>query len=99
MKDDDKKNMYRPSRMTKYQNGDTTGRHKLLLEITRLCLVTYIDFRLLTVPSFTKWSLFNYWACNLTGIYCFRFGMVSLFNGISTLFRLFNAKAILLEEQ
>ena len=25
--------------------------------------------------------------------------MVSLFNGISTLFRLFNAKAILLEEQ
>ena len=28
-----------------------------------------------------------------------RFGLVSLFNGISTLFRLFNAKAILLEEQ
>ena len=28
-----------------------------------------------------------------------RFGFVSLFNGISTLFRLFNAKAILLEEQ
>ena len=27
------------------------------------------------------------------------FGSVSLFNGISTLFRLFNAKAILLEEQ
>ena len=27
------------------------------------------------------------------------FGLVSLFNGISTLFRLFNAKAILLEEQ
>ena len=26
------------------------------------------------------------------------FGLVSLFNGISTLFRLFNAKAILLEE-
>ena len=26
-------------------------------------------------------------------------GLVSLFNGISTLFRLFNAKAILLEEQ
>ena len=38
------------------------------------------------------WSLpirlFNVW-----------FGLVSLFNGISTLFRLFNAKAILLEEQ
>ena len=29
----------------------------------------------------------------------FGFGSVSLFNGISTLFRLFNAKAILLEEQ
>ena len=28
-----------------------------------------------------------------------RNGFVSLFNGISTLFRLFNAKAILLEEQ
>ena len=28
-----------------------------------------------------------------------RFGLVSLFNGKSTLFRLFNAKAILLEEQ
>ena len=28
-----------------------------------------------------------------------RFGLVSLFNGISSLFRLFNAKAILLEEQ
>ena len=28
-----------------------------------------------------------------------RFGLVSLFNGISTLFRLFNAKAILLEEK
>ena len=27
------------------------------------------------------------------------FGLVSLFNGISTLFRLFNAKAILIEEQ
>ena len=27
------------------------------------------------------------------------FGLVSLFNGISTLFRLFNAKAILREEQ
>ena len=27
------------------------------------------------------------------------FGLVSLFNGISTLFRLFNAKAILLGEQ
>ena len=27
------------------------------------------------------------------------FGLVSLFNGISTLFRLFNAKDILLEEQ
>ena len=27
------------------------------------------------------------------------FGLVSLFNGISTLCRLFNAKAILLEEQ
>ena len=26
-------------------------------------------------------------------------GLVSLFNGISTLFRLFNAKAILLEKQ
>ena len=26
-------------------------------------------------------------------------GLVSLFNGISTLFRLFNAKAILLEQQ
>ena len=30
---------------------------------------------------------------------CDWFGLVSLFNGISTLFRLFNAKAILLEEQ
>ena len=29
----------------------------------------------------------------------FNRGFVSLFNGISTLFRLFNAKAILLEEQ
>ena len=29
----------------------------------------------------------------------FLFGLVSLFNGISTLFRLFNAKAILPEEQ
>ena len=27
------------------------------------------------------------------------FGLVALFNGISTLFRLFNAKAILPEEQ
>ena len=32
-------------------------------------------------------------------IYIQLFGLVSLFNGISTLFRLFNAKAILLEEQ
>ena len=32
-------------------------------------------------------------------LYVFGFGLVSLFNGISTLFRLFNAKAILLEEQ
>ena len=32
--------------------------------------------------------------------YFYKLGvMVSLFNGISTLFRLFNAKAILLEEQ
>ena len=31
--------------------------------------------------------------------FVFRFGLVSLFNGISTLFRLFNVKAILLEEQ
>ena len=30
---------------------------------------------------------------------CRYYGLVSLFNGISTLFRLFNAKAILLEEQ
>ena len=30
---------------------------------------------------------------------CGLVGLVSLFNGISTLFRLFNAKAILLEEQ
>ena len=30
---------------------------------------------------------------------CKGFGLVSLFNGISTLFRLFNAKAIHLEEQ
>ena len=30
---------------------------------------------------------------------CILFGLVSLFNGISTLFRLFNAKYILLEEQ
>ena len=29
----------------------------------------------------------------------FRFDLVSLFKGISTLFRLFNAEAILLEEQ
>ena len=28
-----------------------------------------------------------------------KIGVVSLFNGISALFRLFNAKAILLEEQ
>ena len=28
-----------------------------------------------------------------------KFGLASLFNGISTLFRLFNAKAIFLEEQ
>ena len=33
------------------------------------------------------------------GISLLRFGLVSLFNGISTLFRLFNAKSILLEEQ
>ena len=32
-------------------------------------------------------------------IYRFRFGLVSLFNGIKTLFRLFNAKSSLLEEQ
>ena len=32
-------------------------------------------------------------------IYMVWFGLVSLFNGISTLFRLFNAEAILLEEQ
>ena len=32
-------------------------------------------------------------------IFWIYFGLVSLFNGISTLFRLFNAKAILLEEQ
>ena len=31
--------------------------------------------------------------------YLLWFGLVSLFNGISTPFRLFNAKAILLEEQ
>ena len=31
--------------------------------------------------------------------YILLFGLVSLFNGISTLFRLFNAKSILLEEQ
>ena len=31
-------------------------------------------------------------------LYMVWFGLVSLFNGISTLFRLFNAKAILLEE-
>ena len=33
------------------------------------------------------------------GVALLRFSLVSLFNGISTLFRLFNAKAILLEEQ
>ena len=32
-------------------------------------------------------------------VYMYICVMVSLFNGISTLFRLFNAKAILLEEQ
>ena len=32
-------------------------------------------------------------------LYIIWFYLVSLFNGISTLFRLFNAKAILLEEQ
>ena len=41
--------------------------------------------------------------CRLILGYCWLilvwFGLVSLFNGISTLFRLFNAKAILLEEQ
>ena len=35
----------------------------------------------------------------ITSLPDFRFGLVSLFNGISTLFRLFNAKAILIEEQ
>ena len=37
------------------------------------------------------------YACEKTGLVWF--GLVSLFNDISTLFRLFNAKAILLEEQ
>ena len=32
-------------------------------------------------------------------IFVLVFGLASLFNGISILFRLFNAKAILLEEQ
>ena len=39
----------------------------------------------------------RYWACNLQQKVIL--GLVSLFNGISTLFRLFNAKAILQEEQ
>ena len=42
---------------------------------------------------------------NLQSLICLKnqtnniYGLVSLFNGISTLYRLFNAKAILLEEQ
>ena len=39
-------------------------------------------------------AMWAIWACSWTW-----FGLVSLFNGISTLFRLFDAKAILLEEQ
>ena len=45
----------------------------------------------------------NLYVCLCVYIYIYvcvyLFGLVSLFNGISTLFRLFNAKAILLEEQ
>ena len=36
---------------------------------------------------------------DLSDIFMRRLGSVSLFNGISTLFRLVNAKSILLEEQ
>ena len=44
-------------------------------------------------------EIFNNMNVEHSPIQCKKRNMVSLFNGISTLFRLFNAKAILLEEQ
>ena len=52
--------------------------------------------------NLTGHSLINFSSVKVKSIrpiYLVWFGLVSLFNGISTLFRLFNAKAILLEEQ
>ena len=50
------------------------------------------------VTSRTQWDLTPLQRDTIN-VFILRFGLVSLFNGISTLFRLFNAKAILLEEQ
>ena len=49
-----------------------------------------------------NWNTWNHLTLNRTisvWSIAWKFGLVSLFNGISTLFRLFNAKTILLEEQ
>ena len=53
---------------------------------------------LLTTTRFCRLAVIR-WSICITKSWGSLFGLVSLFNGISTLFRLFNVKAILLEEQ
>ena len=53
----------------------------------------------ITSLLFSVFFFFYYFAFSYTIHSLVLFGLVSLFNGISTLFRLFNAKAILLEKQ
>ena len=57
-----------------------------------------IKKRVYTFIKKVSW-FFNYSFIDIQLDVTYRFGLVSLFNGISTLFRLFNAKSILLEEQ
>ena len=56
---------------------------------------SFIEFHKSCMRVYNSWSPSTHCQKHLELL---RFGLVSLFNGISTLFRLFNAKAILLEE-
>ena len=63
-------------------------------------LYSTLFIRFLTVKWYCYGILIIQFNCHyLHTVKCLKFGLVSLFNGISTFFRLFNAKAILLEEQ
>ena len=76
-------------------NNKIMKRILMFLVKNRIIQVQYL------VPRFFYETRVLIFLKNLKGksVHSWWFGLVSLFNGISTVFRLFNAKAILLEEQ